>query len=176
VTNNSDEILYISLVATLYDPDDKIVDVASASMPFSAIAPGETVPYEFSYGWNVINSVQEAYDAVDTFAIQVDYYSTYTSYFEYVDLTTSGDENTFDEYSATFTGKVENDSGAKVGGAIVVVLIRDKTTQQVLATNYDYIFDDIENGASADYEVSIPINSDFDPDAVEYVIVVKGEK
>ena len=46
---------------------------------------------------------------------------------------------------------------------------------QVIATDYGWIFDDIVNNASADYEVAVYLPEGFDINSAEYEILVKGD-
>ena len=45
----------------------------------------------------------------------------------------------------------------------------------MIGASYDYIFDEIPAGGTAEYTVYIDIPSDFDVASAQYVIVVKGE-
>ena len=48
--------------------------------------------------------------------------------------------------------------------------------QQVIASGYDFIFDELADGATADYTVFVDVPAGFDVDSAEYYIVVVGER
>lgn len=179
VTNNSSEFLSISLVGSLYDADDNVLDVATSSMPFYSIAPGETIPFEFSSSWGVINYTEGMYaDTADNYLIQVDYYWTSPAYYEPFDLATddANDVYEMDDYQITFTGQVVNDSGGAAKNVTIAVALVDPTTGAVVATGYSYIYDEIADGGTTDYEVYIPFWEGFNFDDYEVYYIVKGER
>ena len=45
-----------------------------------------------------------------------------------------------------------------------------------MAVDYDYIFDEIADGATADYDVYLDIYPDFDVNSAEYFVIAKGER
>ena len=174
VTNNSSEYLNVSLVAGLYDADSNCVDASSLSLPVYSLAPGETLPYDFD-GWGPVNYAAGTYDAADSYRVMIDWNWTYVTSTRLADISTSEDANEYDGYQLNFTGKVVNDSGKDLTGATVIVIITDKATGEVVATDYGWIFDDIANSATADYEVSVYLPEGFDASTVEYEILVKGD-
>ncbi|HNT22895.1 MAG TPA: FxLYD domain-containing protein [Anaerolineales bacterium] len=176
VTNNSSEALNVSLVAGLYDAAGNCLDAASLSLPVYSLAPGETMAYDFD-GWGPVNYASGTYDAADSYRVVVDWNWTYTSYSEVVDIVTveANDANDYDGYQLNFTGQVLNNSGRDLTGATVIVVIYDKASGQVIATDYGWIFDDIVNNASADYEVAVYLPEGFDINSAEYEILVKGD-
>ncbi|MBN2149248.1 MAG: hypothetical protein JW726_17810 [Anaerolineales bacterium] len=175
VTNNSDQLMNVSLVAGLYDDAGNVVDAATASLPVYSLAPGETMGYDFDF-WGPVNYAAGAYDAATEYNVQIDWYWTWDTTTELVDLTTVEDTNTFDSYSGTFNGKVSNSTGAEIESATVIVSIYDKATGQLVAVSYDWLFDPIPNGGTGDYEVYVDIPDGFAIENYEYVITVKGEK
>lgn len=174
VTNNSDKYLNVSLVAGVYDETGNVLDASSKSLPVSSIAPGETIPYDFSY-WGPIDTVKGTYDKAKTYQVMVDWYWTWESSTIMVDLTTQKDQNSYDSDQGKFTGEVVNNTGKELSSATVIVSLYDKTSGQVIATYYDWLSDKIADGATAAYEVNIDLPSGFDANNVEYIILAKGE-
>ena len=72
-------------------------------------------------------------------------------------------------------GLIVNNSGKDLDYATVVVYLFDRQTDQVLMMGYDSVWEELLNGASADYEVNIPIPTDFDVDSIYFDTIVKGE-
>lgn len=176
-TNNGDKSISVRLVATIYDTDENVLDASSADTPFTAVAPGETIPYEFSY-WGPLDDKEGVYDAADHFTVQVDPMWTWTTDTELFDLTVAEDNNEFDEYQGTFTGKVENTSGGDIGSAVVIVSIHAKADNAITTMGYSYadITDKLADGKSADYTVYVPIPEGMNIDDYEYTVTAKGTR
>jgi len=174
ITNNGTLNMSVSLVAGIYDATGNVLDAASLSLPIYYIGPGETLPVDFD-SWGPLNYTDATYDISDEYMVSVDYYWTYESYSELVTISTRDDSNTFDNDEAKFIGYVVNDSGKDLTGATVVVAIYEKGTDKLLATEYNWIFDDIANGAEAAYEVTVYLPLELDPATVDYVITAVGE-
>ena len=180
VTNNSEEILGIELIAAIFDsnrednPDALAIDAASTSPPIYGVAPGETVPFDFDF-WGPLNYKTGSTDLVEYYAIRWDPYWTWTSSTEYVPLSTNNDIHEFDDYGGEFTGQVVNDTDAAVDGAVIIVNLYSKETGELVITGYDSIYDPIEAGDTAIYEVYLDTPDNFDPEIVDFEIVVKGE-
>jgi len=174
--NDSDVNLNLALIAGIYDADGNVLDASRLSMlPISSLAPGESITYDFDY-WNPMNNVENIFDIADSYTVQVDLGWTWDSSTVYVDINTTDDSNEFDEFwGATFTGKVENNSGENLEGAVVIVNIYDPETGELLATGYTSLYDEIPNGETADYELTISVEDGFDISAVNYTIIAKGE-
>jgi hypothetical protein len=174
ITNNSDKNMSVSMVAGIYDGNGNVVDASTLSLPFYYIAPGETIPLDFD-SWGPMSYTSDAYDNATEYIVSVDYYWTYESYSQLTTLTTKDDSNTFDSDEAKFIGYVVNDSGKDLTGATVVVALYEKGTQNLWATDYNWIFDDIANGAEVAYEVTIYLPADVDASMVDIVITVRGD-
>jgi hypothetical protein len=174
VTNNTDLKMNVSLVAGIYDDAGNCLDASTKSLPVYSLAPGETLPYDFD-SWGPMDYVSGTHDKATTYHVMIDWYWTWDTTTELVDLATQDDSNTYDKYQGKFIGYVLNNSGKDLTGATVIVTLYEKGTNKPLATDYDWIFDDIADGATAAYEVNVNIWDGFDPNNVEYVILVKGE-
>jgi hypothetical protein len=172
-TNNSSIYLNARLVAGLYDAAGNCIDSTSLYLPV-AVAPGESMPYDF-YLWGPTNWIVEAYNASTSYQIFVDWYSTYEAYVAPYVITTSEDANTYDGYSANFTGNVVNNSGRDLDSITVVVTLYDKATGELTATNYTYVSGPITNTGTAAYDMYVYVGSDFDPANVEFTISAYGQ-
>ncbi|MBU1662576.1 MAG: FxLYD domain-containing protein [Chloroflexi bacterium] len=174
VTNTSVDNLNIRIVAGLYDAAGNVLDAASTDLPLSALAPGETVPYDFGF-WGPVNYAAGMFDQVDTYTLQWDPSWTWTTSTEYVDLSTANDEYTNDDSSATFTGQVVNNTDGPVSYTYVIAGLRDIATGVIVGMEYDSIWDEIPAGGSAEYDITIEFEPGLDVNALEYFIIVKGE-
>ncbi len=174
ITNNTEEYLNVDLLAAIYDDDGRVIDVASTSLPIYSLAPGETLPYDFD-DWGLLNYKDGAIDDASTFSVQWDPYWTWISETEYVDLLTQNDFSEFDNCYGRLTGEVVNDSGSVLSSAAVIVCLYDAETGQIVAMGYESLFDEIPAGESAEYDVYLDTEPGVDIDAIEYIIIVKGE-
>ena len=175
LTNNGDRTLNVRLVAGIYDAAGNVIDAAAVDLPIDSLPPGASSPFDFDF-WGPLNYTDGFYDQAATYTIQVDGYWTWDTDRVLLDLTTANDANEFDEFGGTFTGDAVNNSGGEVDSVTVVVFLRDKQSGEVIAMGYDYIFDDIPDGGSAEYTVFVDPVANFDVSSAEFVIVVKAER
>ena len=174
ITNNFNEYLTLSLIAAIYDEDGNVIDAATTDIPTFSIAPGDTLPYDFQY-WGPLNYKSDAVANASSYTVQWDPYWTWTSTSEYTELTTQNDANEVSSYQVTFTGEVLNNSNDEVEGATVIISLYDIENGELVAMGYGGVYDPIGTNQTAEYTVWIDIPADFDIDAVEYVITVKGD-
>ncbi len=174
--NDSDVHLNIALVAALYDAEGVVLDVDSLSMlPVSSLAPGESVTYDFST-WSSINTVEGLADQADNYTVQWDPAWTWETSSRYVDIAFSDEGNEYDSFwGQIFRGQVENDYGEPLDGAVVIVNLYDRETGALWATGHEAIFDEIPDGGTAEYEVTVPVEAGFDIETVDVEIIAKGE-
>jgi len=174
--NDSDVPLNISLVAALYDAEGVVLDVDSLSMlPVSSLAPGESVTYDFST-WSSLNTVEGLADQADNYTVQWDPAWTWEASSMYVDIAFSDEGNEYDSFwGQIFRGQVENDYGEPLDGAVVIVNLYDRETGALWATGHEAIFDEIPDGGSVEYEVTVPVEEGFDIESVDVEIIAKGE-
>ncbi len=175
VTNTSDKNLDIRLLAAFYDADGNVLDADTFSIPLD-LAPGDTLPFDMVGGWAPLEYTRGLFARVDSYTITWDQYWTWESSEVTVDLATANDAHEFNNNRASFTGQIVNDSGTAVDKAVIIVGLRDPATGQLMATDYDSIFDDIAAGGSADYNMSIDLKSGDDFDSMEIFFIVKGEQ
>lgn len=172
VTNENAEAVTVRLIGTIYDSEGLVIDVATTDTPFLTISPGETVPYDLA-GWDTINNTT---DLIGTsMVVQVDYGWSWAKDDDTIVLDATGVDNNFDEFEGVFTGQVVNDSGGAVAGATVIVAFFDKATGELRGTGFDWIFDEIPAGGTADFEVRIPISEGFDISSASAAWIVKGD-
>ncbi|NJN43497.1 MAG: hypothetical protein HC806_01315 [Anaerolineae bacterium] len=177
LTNQSDMTWNIRLVAGIYDAEGNVVDVAHVDLPINALAPGESSPYDFDF-WGALDSTVALQDQVAsyTYSIQVDAYWTWDTDTELLDLATANDTNEFDDFGGEFNGQVVNNTGGLIDSVVVIVYLVDKETNTIVAVDYTYLFEEIQDGASLDYTVYMDPKEGFDINTAEYYIVVKGER
>jgi len=70
-------------------------------------------------------------------------------------LSTKDDVHTFNGGTGVFTGTVINNSGKDMTSTIVTEAIYDKSTGDLLATNYSFVTDTLTNNGAGSYEVDL---------------------
>jgi hypothetical protein len=176
VTNEEELGLNLRLVAGIYDEDGAVLDAASLDLPVSSLLPGESIPYDFDF-WGPMSYQTGLFDErADQYSIQVDPYWSWESDAEIVTLSTKDDTQEFRDYVAEFRGTVVNDSDGLVSSVVVLLVVRDSTSGEVIATDYDILFDELAAGESAMYTIYLDTPTDFDPNTAEFEIIPKGER
>ena len=173
LTNNSDAYLNVRLLAGIYDEAGNCIDASSLFLPM-AVAPGESMPYDFDL-WGALDSSREAYESATQFEIFIDWYSTYEAYLIPSVISTTDDNNTYDGYTATFTGNVLNNSGRDLDSATIIVSLYDRTTGELIATDYSHTTGPISNNSAVPYTANLYPQADFDPTNVEFTITTYGQ-
>jgi hypothetical protein len=173
ITNNSSANLNVRLLAGIYDDAGNCIDSSSFFLPV-AIAPGVTIPYDFDL-WGALDSTRDAYRTATQFEIYIDWYSIYEAHVVPVHISTTEDINTFDGYSATFTGNVFNDAGRDLNSATVIISLYNRTTGELIATDYSYVSGPIANNGTVPYTANLYPESEFDPTNVEFNITAFGQ-
>jgi hypothetical protein len=173
--NNGGQRLSISVIASVYAPDGRLIDVATGSGFLGAIEQGESDIFDVSYYRLIEYAGLEEGDAL-TYRVQVDSYLTYETSTELVAGLVEGNEDQSSSGDTfTFTGEVENTNSFAVESAIVVVYVKDKASGQLLGAAYDWLSDEIPAGGTAEYEVSVYLLPGTNIDDVEYAIVARAQ-
>jgi hypothetical protein len=177
VTNNTDKWMSVTLVAALYDKDGKVLDVATGYLPFSAIAAGETLPFDVTSNWGPVNNIDGYFDEnADNVKWWIDPNYLYESSFPSIALETTDDASSVEDDSIKFTGKVSNGTEKTMSSVVVSVAIYEKSSGKLLAANYTYLWDELAANGTGDYEVTVYLPAGTDPDAVDTVILAKGQE
>ncbi|HUF37344.1 MAG TPA: FxLYD domain-containing protein [Anaerolineales bacterium] len=175
VTNDGSLALNVNLVAAIYAADGTVLDASEISLPINVLPPGESLPYDFDF-WGPLNNTAGLLAQADSYVIQVDAYWTWETTTELFTLSKQNEVNEFDEFGGEFNGQVVNDSGGPVDYITIVIFLRDLATGQVVASGYDFIFDEVPDGGTADYTVFIDVPEGFDVNSAEYFTIVTGER
>ncbi len=174
VTNGADVPLKISLIAAIYDEAGNVIDADDLSLPFAALSPGEQVAYDFD-SWGPLSHKSDWHDRATSYSVQIEPYWTWNPDQPLVALAVNGVEPIdISEYEATLTGTVLNDSGVTVNAITVVAGFRNVDTGQVVATGFEFIFQELSDGEILPYTVRIPTEPGLDFGVFEHVVVVRG--
>jgi hypothetical protein len=173
ISNNTEAYQNVRLVAGIFNDAGDCIDAASLYLPV-AVSPGESLPYDFDL-WGALDSTREAYRSATQYEIYIDWYATSEAYIIPVKITTSGDSNSYDGYSATFSGNVVNNAGRALDSATVIVALFDRTTGEMIVTDYTHVSGPIEDGGTVPYAVNLYPQADFDPTLIEFTIMAFGQ-
>ena len=171
---NEDEVqLQPYLVGALYDENGMIIDAAEIGIPYPVV-PGYLAPFDFTY-WGPMDLDPAYFDEIGTYEIFVDYYSTWTSSYEVVDLENFTFTSELQDDGIYVSGTVINDLGVEISSPVVVSYVIDLETDLVFATNYTWIWDDLADGAEVPFELTIYTHSGIDPDNIEIYTFITAE-
>jgi hypothetical protein len=154
VTNQSEEILSIAMVAGVYAEDGTVVDADTLTVPFN-LGPGESIPYNFEYFSNVNSNVAEA-NKLARSTVQVDPYWTSTAFSEVVALEAANVEQADEgEGSWTMTGEVTNTSDKPLAYYTVVIGVYEGDNLVASAYTTEYPEADLAPGASLPFDLTL---------------------
>jgi hypothetical protein len=175
-TNNTSEPLNIYLVSGAYDEDGNCIDASSVYVPYFPLPlnPGETLPYDFTL-WGALNFEPDAYEAVSQYKVFINWKYKVAVSSEAIELSTKADTNTFDDGVSYFNGTVINNSGQDLTTVIVTISIYDKSSGDLIATNYSFVPEAVPNTGTGSYEVYLYPPADIDLDNVNIVITAIGQ-
>ena len=173
LTNNTESYLNVRLLAGIFDDAGNCIDVASLYLPV-AVSPGTTLPYDFDL-WGALDSSQEANQTATQYEIFIDWYSTSEAYLKPVPITTQDNTNSFDGYSASFSGNVLNTAGRSLDSATVIVSLYDRSTGELIATDYTYVSGPIEDGGLLPYTAYLYPQAEFEPANIEFTVYAFGQ-
>jgi len=173
ITNNSEAYLNVRLLAGIFNDAGDCIDVASLYLPV-AVPPGESLPYDFDL-WGALDSTQDAYRSATQYEIYIDWFATSEAYITPVKITTNEDNNTSDGYSTTFSGNVYNNFERVLDSATVIISLFDRSTGELIATDYTHVSGPIEVGGTMPYAVYLYPQADMDPTNLEFTITVFGQ-
>jgi len=171
IQNLSDESLDIRLLATLYDADGNAFDATTYDLALSTLSSGESVPYDVRFG-----GLSKGLDlsSAASWVLQLDPYGTRVVEGASVELSTSGDEQTYADGLGAFTGEVINDTGQALQAVVVLVGLREPGSGQVLGMGNTYIMGEFPEGDSAEYAIDIILEPGFTPATAEAFIIARG--
>ena len=175
VTNNTQSVLLMTIVAGLYDGDGSVLDAYASITPVH-VAPGENVPYDISTFGNVNNNATEA-ARLDNFSVQIDSDNTWEPSIETVDLSASNGKVEKNGNTWTFTGQVTNTSAQVLSSETVVVTMYDENNT-IMAMNWLDLFpsgNSIASGEVLDYSIDVYLDPEGESSNYTYITLVQGD-
>jgi len=174
IINDSDQPLSVELVAAIFDEGGRIIDVASSNLPLEALAAGSNLPFDFNL-WGPLNFKSGFFEKATRYSVQWDPYLTQLSETEYVDLTIENGTESIDEKFVVFRGFALNESGDDLTNAIVIIQLIDPNNGQLIAMDYETLFENLPSGRTFAYEIEIELEPGIDINAVQIKVLAKGK-
>jgi hypothetical protein len=173
ITNKQTKPVKISLIAAVYDSEDDLLDVATFTLPLP-LSSEETLPYHFDR-WELINIDSDIRERAVRYTIQWDPASSYFVDASYVPLSIieEGTQSTLS--SVSFRGKIVNDTEFRLRKAIIVTVIYDKETQNIIAVGYLPLEDMIDVHEMIPYDFNINVDGINQKNSFDVVIMGRGE-
>jgi hypothetical protein len=169
--NKGDEPINLHLLGTLYDPEGNVLDVAARELIPHLIPPGERTGYELKF-WGPQIAAEEIEQAA-TWSVQVDRYRSKRVDLPTLELSTSEVGVTYSPGKVEFKGKIVNDSGTPVTFSTVLVLLRDRVSNQIVGMGgMDYIGSISEEGV--DFLIPVFFPSEYDEAGLTYTLHATG--
>jgi hypothetical protein len=137
ISNPGPQEMMVSLQATVYADANKseVVDAATFTT-WIPLAAGETRPFDITE-WGALNNVHGLWDEVKQGAVievRVEPFSTWAGDVSLTPLSVEGDSVSFTEQKAVFTGKVKTDAQSSINNGLVVAVVRQKSSGEIVAT------------------------------------------
>ena len=175
-TNNTSEPMNIYLVVGAYDENGNCIDASSLFVPYFPVAlnPGDTLPYDFTM-WGAMDYVPEAIESANTIKVFINWKATYKASSRAFELSTKDDVHTFNGGTGVFTGTVIINSGKDMTSTILTVALYEKSTGDLLATNYSFLPESLGNNGPGSTEVYLYPPADIDLQNIDVVIITLGQ-
>jgi hypothetical protein len=175
VTNLGDSHYNFDLTAGVYDTQGFVIDAASVTLAQETLAPDETAPFDFNI-WGPLNYNPDLIDTIESHSVVIDDAWTWSTKTGMVNLSTLENAREDSEEALNFSGKIVNSTNSTVDSAVIVVALRDYQSDTIIATNFDYYYEELEPGATYDYLVEIPLWEGIDLTSIVVDYIVKGTK
>jgi len=174
VTNTGSETVHTAVVGGFYAEDGTCLDASFTSLPYS-VQPGQSVPFDISYFSNV-NYNEEQANLIDTFTVQLDYWSTYAPIYNEVMLTSPDVTVEKDGASWTVSGTFTNSSDKNLVDVVVVVTVYEG--ENLVGVGYAYVYpatDYYAPSATDAFEINLFLDPTLDLTNSQIEVTVVGE-
>lgn len=173
-TNNSNNPLYVSLVAGLYAADGTVLDAATSSVPVY-VQPDSSAPFQFQY-FSSVNYNEDQADLVDTYTVRVDRYWSYEPSFETVELESTEEMTTEGSGVWNAVGEVTNSSDQDLSSIVIIVAVFDEN-DNLVGMDWTSMYPDGEAyapGDTAEFDFSVYLDPEVDSSNFQYQTYVQG--
>ena len=182
ITNPGTQELMTSLQASVYtDSTKSIVADAAYFNTLVPIQPGETLPFDLT-GWGALNSTHGLWDQLSkqnaAISVRLEPFLTWTEATSVAELSLSDGNVSINGQQALFTGKVQNNMSGRINAGVVVAVLRQKSSGEIVATGSQPlgITDSAAPGQILDYSITVPLPADLDPAGLDTEVTALGQQ
>ena len=182
ITNPGTREFMTSLQATVYiDSTKSSVADASYNNTLVPIQPGETRPFDLT-GWGALNSTLGLWDQLAgqnaVIAVRLEPFLTWTETASVGKLLLSDGNVSITDQQALFTGKVENNMRGRINAGVVVAVVRQKSSGEIVATGSQplAITDSAAPGQVLDYSIAVQLPANLDTAGLYSEISALGQQ
>jgi hypothetical protein len=182
ITNPGTQELMTSVQATVYTDSTRssVADAAyfDTKVP---IQPGESRLFDLT-GWGALNSTRGLWDQIArqnaAITVRLEPFLTWNATAKVASLALSDGSVSINDQQALFTGKVQNDMSGRINTGVVVVVVTEKPSGQIVATGSQplKITDSAAPGQVLPYSLTIALPSNLDLAALETKVTALGQQ
>jgi len=156
LTNNDSSQISPSIIGSLQNQDQTILDAASLNVPFY-LNEGESTPFDINT-FQVVDSLPDNASSAET-VLKPDLYWTFHTSYKTIPLGRSSVNIQNDDYSWTATGTVTNTSNQKLNNINAMIECMD-VNNQLIVVGYTSIYPDanadaIQPGVKSDFSIDL---------------------
>jgi len=166
VRNDSEAILDLTLLATLYDSEGQVAAADRTNPSIRSLNPGESSPFEFRF---LDTGIQ-----IEDWQIQVDPRLTRIVETPSFELAAEGEQVTPAEFQWTFTGSVVNETEETLEVVLIVAGVRDPSTGKLAGLAQELRMGEVPSGSSIDYSITVTTDTGIDQAGLEAFTILRG--
>lgn len=182
ITNPGKQELMTSLQATVYTDSTRssVADAANFTT-LVPIQPGETLPFDLT-GWGALNSTRGAWNQLAkqnaAISLRLEPFLTWTGSTSVAELSLTDGSVSINGQQAFFTGKVQNNMSGRINAGVVVAVVRQKSSGEIVATGSQPldITDSAAPGQVLDYSIAVQLPANLDPAGLDTEISALGQQ
>ena len=182
ITNPGKQELMTSLQATVYT-DSTRSSVADAAFfnTVVPIQPGESLPFDLT-GWGALNSTRGLWDQLAkqnaAISLRLEPFLTWSNTNQVAKLSLSDGNVSINNQQALFTGKVQNNMSGRINAGVVIAVVRQKASGEIVATGSQplAITDSAAPGQVLDYSITVQLPANLDPAGLDTEISAQGQQ
>jgi len=167
VNNTGSVPLTFGAIASLYDTNGTLLDVASYSDPFFFLLPNQNAPIDFT-DFQIANGNPGVAGSIAKISIQTDLARTKLFTGKVLNLAVNGNQPAENQSQLIITGNIENNSGEDLNGVEISAELRDKSGQLV-GMGSTSLFEKILNGQNLPFTIHPELNPMIDPNQITVV-------
>ena len=145
------------------------------------IQPGESLPFDLT-GWGALNSTRGLWDQLAkqnaAISLRLEPFLTWSNTNQVAKLSLSDGNVSINNQQALFTGKVQNNMSGRINAGVVIAVVRQKASGEIVATGSQplAITDSAAPGQVLDYSITVQLPANLDPAGLDTEISAQGQQ